>query len=90
MRVGARTLVVTVIMASGLFSLTVAYEAAGREPAGGAATGILDSAPVKLDRLDPAIDQIVPKGAVLERIANGFTWVEGPVWLDNALFFAEK
>jgi gluconolactonase len=26
---------------------------------------------------------------VLERLANGFTWVEGPIWLDNSLFFAE-
>jgi gluconolactonase len=76
-------------MVLGLSLLTAVYEAAGREPAGGAATGVLDSAPVKLDRLDPAIDQIVPKGAVLERIATGFTWVEGPIWLNNALFFAE-
>ena len=63
--------------------------AAGREASGGGADGILDSAPVRVDRLDPSVDQIVPKGAVLERLANGFTWVEGPIWLDNSLFFAE-
>jgi gluconolactonase len=31
-------------------------------------------------RLDPRFDQLVPKGAKLEKIADGFTWVEGPVW----------
>jgi len=49
----------------------------------------LDSTAVKLDRLDPAIDQIVPKDAKLERIATGFKWVEGPVWIDGTLYFAE-
>ena len=49
----------------------------------------LDSTAVKLDRLDPAIDQIVPKDAKLERIATGFTWVEGPVWIDGTLYFAD-
>jgi gluconolactonase len=69
--------------------LTAKYGVAGSKPAAGGAAGVLDSAPVKVDRLDPTIDQIVPKGAMLERLADGFTWVEGPVWLDNALFFAE-
>ena len=48
----------------------------------------LDSTAVKLDRLDPAIDQIVPKDAKLERIATGFKWVEGPVWIEGSLYFA--
>lgn len=49
----------------------------------------LDSTAVKLDRLDPTIDQIVPKDAKLERLATGFTWVEGPVWIDGSLYFAD-
>lgn len=48
-----------------------------------------DSTQVQLDRRDPAIDQIVPRGAKLERIATGFKWVEGPIWLNGALYFAE-
>ena len=47
------------------------------------------STPVKLDRLDPAVDRIVPAGAQLERIATGFTWTEGPVWLGDSLYFAD-
>ncbi len=34
----------------------------------------------KIMRLDPRIDQLVPMKAVLEKIADGFAWVEGPVW----------
>lgn len=30
--------------------------------------------------LDPRFDQLVPKDAKLEKIADGFTWAEGPVW----------
>ncbi len=48
-----------------------------------------DSSPLKFDRLDPSIDRIVPPGAMLERVATGFTWVEGPVWDSGSLFFAE-
>jgi len=31
-------------------------------------------------RIDPRFDQIVPQDAVLEKVADGFTWAEGPVW----------
>ena len=54
-----------------------------------AATTAGDFIPLKLDRLDPSIDKIIPPGAKLERIATGFTWVEGPVWTGGRLFFAE-
>jgi gluconolactonase len=49
----------------------------------------IESNPVNLDRLDPSIDRIIPAGAKIERIAKGFTWVEGPVWVKDRLFFAE-
>ena len=39
-----------------------------------------ESVPVMITSLDPRFDQLVPKEAQLERIADGFTWVEGPVW----------
>jgi gluconolactonase len=59
------------------------------DPAQKTATGVLSSMPLKVDHLDPAIDTIVPAGARLEKIATGFTWIEGPVWDDGSLFFAE-
>ena len=59
------------------------------EPSGAASAEVLDSTPLKIDRLDPAADRIIPKGAMLERVATGFKWVEGPIWAGNSLFFAE-
>lgn len=45
----------------------------------------------EIQKLDPALDQIVPAGAKLERAATGFNkWLEGPVWThDGYLLFAE-
>jgi len=34
-----------------------------------------------IDRLDPRLDRLIPRGAVLEKLAEGFTWTEGPVWV---------
>lgn len=31
-------------------------------------------------RIDPRFDTLMPKAAKLEKITDGFTWVEGPVW----------
>src|SRR5580692_7588283 len=63
--------------------------AAGVNPASAADASAIEANPVKLDRLDPSIDRIIPTGAKIERIAKGFTWVEGPVWVKDRLFFAE-
>ena len=35
---------------------------------------------VSIVRLDPRFDKLVPRDAVLEKVADGFDWVEGPVW----------
>ncbi len=34
-----------------------------------------------IERIDPAIDALVPAGAVLEVLAEGHEWTEGPVWV---------
>lgn len=49
-------------------------------------------APIKVERLDPGLDLIVPGKPVLERVATGegFKWTEGPVWIPSGhLLFAE-
>lgn len=33
-----------------------------------------------IERLDPKFDRLVPRSAVVERLAQGFDWAEGPVW----------
>jgi gluconolactonase len=35
----------------------------------------------KIDRWDPAMDAIVPKDWKVEKLAAGFGWAEGPVWI---------
>jgi gluconolactonase len=62
-------------------SLNAAAGAAGVEPAS-----------IKVERLDPALNQIVPENPVLEKVATGtgFSWTEGPVWIPSGyLLFAE-
>jgi gluconolactonase len=34
-----------------------------------------------VSRLDPAFDQLIPAQAKLEKLAEGFDWTEGPVWV---------
>jgi gluconolactonase len=41
-------------------------------------------------RLDPRLDQIVPKGAQIEKLAGGFQFIEGPIWHpDGFLLFSD-
>ncbi|MGD9634224.1 MAG: SMP-30/gluconolactonase/LRE family protein [Pirellulales bacterium] len=35
----------------------------------------------EIERLDPAFDALVPPGAKMEIIADGFDWSEGPLWI---------
>ena len=47
------------------------------------------SEPLKFDRLDAGLDRIIPANAQLELLASGFGWVEGPVWDEGSLYFAD-
>lgn len=44
-----------------------------------------------IERLDPRFDQLVPEGAKMEKIAEGFIWTEGALWskADQALLFSD-
>jgi gluconolactonase len=39
-----------------------------------------------VERLDPAIDSLVPEDAQMEIIGTGFQWSEGPVWIKDGGF----
>ena len=43
----------------------------------------------KIERFDPALDQIVAPDAKLEKLGEGFLWSEGPVWKDGAFYFSD-
>ena len=36
-----------------------------------------------IERLDPRFDALVPAGAKIEKLAEGFAWTEGPVWIPD-------
>lgn len=43
-----------------------------------------------IDRLDPALDALLPRDAVIEKLAEGFDWSEGPVWMPGGyLLFSD-
>ncbi len=48
----------------------------------------VEQVPYELVEADPLIAGIVPRDAVLERVAGGFEFTEGPVWHDGALLFS--
>src|SRR5580692_992338 len=43
----------------------------------------------KIERFDPALDQVLAPDAQIEKLAEGFMWSEGPVWKDGALYFSD-
>ena len=62
--------------------------AAESAPAAAAPTVIAEA---RIDRWDPAMDAIVPPDAKIEKIAEGFGWAEGPLWIKSGgyLLFAD-
>lgn len=44
-----------------------------------------------IERKDPRLDRLVPIGATLQKLADGFDWAEGPVWdrANGALLFSD-
>jgi gluconolactonase len=42
-----------------------------------------------IERFDPAFDQLVAADAKVEKLAEGYTWSEGPVWFKGAVLFSD-
>jgi gluconolactonase len=52
--------------------------------------GRLSEVKADVRRVDPALDAIVPAGATIEKLAGGFIFTEGPVWVpEGALLFSD-
>ena len=43
----------------------------------------------RIERFDPAFDKLIAADAKLEQLAEGFTWSEGPLWLNGELVFSD-
>ena len=77
------------------FPLVLALLACGVVPAAARAEEgtVPDLLPTlgSIERLDPRFDQLVPKDSVIEVLASGFEWAEGPVWVkkEGAILFSD-
>jgi gluconolactonase len=55
----------------------------------------ISETPAQVTRKDPALDEIVPTGARVEKLAGGFLFTEGPIWVprteetDGYLLFSD-
>ena len=67
--------------------LLAGCQPASEQPEPEAAAEAMNDATIgSIERLDPALDDLVPQGAVLEILAEGFDWSEGPVWIKEGGF----
>jgi gluconolactonase len=67
-----------------LFTLTAGRVATGQEKRAYPTLGTIE-------RVDARFDRIVPRDATIEKLAEGFDWAEGPVWVraGNYLLFSD-
>ena len=72
-----------------LWSILIGCIVAFQIPVTDSSNSIHPTNPV-IVKLDPRFDSIVPRDAKIERLADGFQWVEGPAWnrQDNFLLFS--
>ena len=42
-----------------------------------------------IERLDPAFDALVPADAKVEKLTEGFLWIEGPTWFQGSVVFSD-
>jgi gluconolactonase len=64
-------------------SATLEFYAKGR-------IGRKSTTKAEVRRLDPALDAIVPEGVMIDKLADGFLFTEGPVWVpDGSLLFSD-
>ncbi len=45
--------------------------------------------PTRIEKLGAGLDAIVASDAVVEQVATGFTFTEGPLWREDALWFSD-
>lgn len=52
----------------------------------GAASHKLENTEMKIERLDPSINNLIVENAKIEILAEGYDWTEGPVWVPDGKF----
>ena len=81
------------VTAAVLATLTMACGGASDEPAEEVEAGPVGEAAGagRILRVDPRLDRLVPVGATIEKIAEGYVFTEGPVWVrgESRLLFSD-
>jgi gluconolactonase len=62
-----------------LFLVAIADRGQSAEPAQPRTIG-------RIERLDPALDKLIPRDAKIEVIGSGLAWCEGPAWIRDGQF----
>jgi gluconolactonase len=88
MKIG-KTLPLLTLAVLGSLSLSIVCGSGAVLASSAPGSGVESATPLRYDHLDPSIARIIPAGAMLERVASGFTWTEGTVWVKGRLFFAD-
>jgi gluconolactonase len=68
-------------MKTAMLVLTVAAPLAFAMPITGQPPTSKGEAVGKIERLDPLFDKLIPPDAKIIKVAEGFKWAEGPVWM---------
>jgi gluconolactonase len=50
---------------------------------------VAQTADMRIERVDPALDALIAANARIERVATGFTFTEGPMWHEGRLWFSD-
>jgi gluconolactonase len=73
-----------------VIATVVMFVGCSKEPEKPVAESAKPSVPSALVRLDPTFDSLVPPSAQLEKLADGFQFIEGPLWFDAGyLWFSD-
>ena len=46
--------------------------------------------PIRVIRLDPALDHLLAPNATIESVSSGYTFTEGPMWRGSRLWFSDE
>jgi gluconolactonase len=84
------TMVWSIVFYGALAGLTIWQQgrllARPAQPPAATASAAQTEAPVRIERLDPALDRLIDANAKIETIADGYDWSEGPVWVKDGGF----
>src|SRR6185295_11930516 len=75
------------IVAAAILTLGCKTQHTSSAPATATNTSALSD--MRVERMDPALDQFVAPDAKVEKVAGGFVFNEGPMWREGRLWFSD-